>query len=148
MEDLADNGVGSGGEAVYVDELVFEAGGAIDLDGLRLYYRNGGAPKALAYGDIGLDGAIDVYDLVVFANHYGDSGADWRDGDFNGNGRVDVADLMILADNYGPNMFVFDDLLDVGSFAPDLSEAAPVPEPAGLILLALGAGVLPQRRRR
>jgi len=82
-------------------------------------------------GDANLDGEVDVVDLAVLANHMGSVGADWVDGDFNGDMAVDVQDLATLANNFGAG----------GGAGP-----APVPEPATILLLAVG-GVAALRRK-
>jgi hypothetical protein len=79
-------------------------------------------------GDANLDGHVGIADLVALADHYGLTHPSWLDGDLNFDGHVGVADLSLLADNYGRG------------------SEPPVPEPAAVALLALGA--LAIRRRR
>ncbi|HET6428914.1 MAG TPA: PEP-CTERM sorting domain-containing protein, partial [Phycisphaerae bacterium] len=124
---------GSGGEAVYVGELVLNGGAAVSLGDIPLYYLKDALPRRLWVADANLDGQVGIADLVSLAEHYGlSSGADWACGDFNGDGLVGIADLVALADHYGD-----------GSGA-----AQNVPEPAAMLLLALGAGAVAARRRR
>ena len=54
-------------------------------------------------GDANHDRMVDVRDLGILAQHYGQSGPTigFEDGDFNGDGVVDVSDLGILAQGYG-----------------------------------------------
>ncbi len=81
--------------------------------------------RALA-GDANGDGEVDVTDLGILATNYGTtSGAEWAEADFNGDGKVNVTDLGVLATMYGKTI-----------------EAPPsqaVPEPSGVVLLAMGA---------
>jgi len=51
-------------------------------------------------GDANADGNVDVIDLAILANNFGQPG-DYEKGDFNGDGVVDVLDLTILANNFG-----------------------------------------------
>ena len=72
------------------------------------------------------------FDLASLANHYNVAGPqDWTTADYDLNGTIDVFDLAILANNYG---------WTVGG--------APVPEPATLGLIVLGALAVIRRRRR
>ncbi|MHC4717852.1 MAG: PEP-CTERM sorting domain-containing protein, partial [Planctomycetota bacterium] len=82
-------------------------------------------------GDATLDGQVGIADLAALADNYGLTiGAAWGRGDFNVDGIVGIADLAVLADNYGRKA------------------ESPVPEPAGVSLLALGAMALFRRRRK
>ena len=100
-------------------------------------------------GDATFDGKVDFADLVVVAQHYNTPAgtATWADGDFNGDGNVDFADLVRLAQNYS----------GIGPAIPGTSPAfeaertaafANVPEPAELIMIALGVAPLLCGRRR
>ena len=44
---------------------------------------------------------VDFADLLVLAQHYGQSGQNWATGDFDYDGKVGFSDLLILAQNYG-----------------------------------------------
>ena len=59
------------------------------------------AASAAIPGDANGDGKVDFSDLLILAQHYGDTNAILADGDFNGDGTVNFADLLILAQNYG-----------------------------------------------
>jgi len=83
-------------------------------------------------GDASVDGTVDVLDLAILANHFGESPAGWREGDVTGDGLVDVLDLAALANHFGET---------VGG-------GAPAPEPSALAFAALGAGAALLRRRR
>lgn len=55
-----------------------------------------------AFGaDINKDGHINLLDLSLLANKYGQSGANLGRADINSDGRVDLLDFSILASNYG-----------------------------------------------
>jgi hypothetical protein len=91
------------------------------------------APTALPHaGDANNDGAVDVVDLGILAANYDGTGKTWAQGDFSGDGHVDVVDLGILAKNY--------------DWAG--TTAGAVPEPATMILLALGGLAMIRRRRK
>jgi len=131
LADLCDNQLdGNDNEAVYVDELLIETGGWIDPNGLSLYYRNGGDPKRLFYGDFDFSGDVGRSDFAILEAGFGTAaGAGWADGDTDGDGDVDFRDYLTWKANVG------------------LSSGA-APEPATLALLALPAGAVLLRRRR
>ena len=79
-------------------------------------------------GDANLDGAVDGGDYTLWADNYNQPGG-WQQGDFTGDGFVDGGDYTLWADNYG---------YGTGS--------ALIPEPATMLLLALGALALIRRR--
>ena len=55
----------------------------------------------LLYGDINLDGTVDVQDLAILAANYRKQvTGGWMQGDFNNDGVVDIEDLALLAANY------------------------------------------------
>ena len=47
----------------------------IDLNGLNLYYLNGGTPKRFAVGDANLDGAVDDKDMSLVLANWGGQAA-------------------------------------------------------------------------
>ena len=55
-------------------------------------------------GDANLDGHVGFGDLVLLAQHYGQSGMNWDQGDFNYDGKVSFSDLVILAGHYGQSL--------------------------------------------
>jgi len=134
LVDLSDNQPGwDGSEALYVSNLVLNPGSTIDLNGLNLYYLNGGDPKAFFYGDANLDGKVTIADFLALQNNFGQVGA-WADGDFTGDEMVTIADFLILQNNWGFGT--------VGA-----ASVPTIPEPASLLLLSLGALALVRRRR-
>ena len=85
----------------------------------------------LIAGDATLDWQVELADLSALALHFDTpAGMRWNHGDFDGDSAVTLADLSILAFNWG-----------VGT-------AAPVPEPATLVLLATGALAIRRRRAK
>ena len=98
-------------------------GGSIPPEGLPLM------------GDANLDGRVDVNDLTIVLTNFGRTGMTWSRGDFTGDGTVDINDLTIVLANFG---------------ATENPSLGAVPEPATLVLLAIGALALlliPRRER-
>ena len=84
-------------------------------------------------GDANLDGRVDVNDLTIVLANFGRYGG-WAIGAFNGDGIVDMNDLTIVLANFGRTS-------GAGITA--------VPEPASVVLLAIGAiGLLALAWRR
>ncbi|KPK86387.1 MAG: hypothetical protein AMJ81_01355 [Phycisphaerae bacterium SM23_33] len=81
-------------------------------------------------GDANYDGRVDGLDYNVWSLHYQQAG-NWGDGNFNGDALVDGLDYNVWSLNYGFG-----------------EGALPVPEPAGIAVLALGAAALAAHRRR
>lgn len=89
-------------------------------------------------GDANLDGTVNLTDLLVLLNNYGQSSKDWAEGDFNYDGTVNLTDLLALLNNYGQSATLADD---------SFTGARVVPEPTSACLLALSAlGLLGRRR--
>jgi len=85
-------------------------------------------------GDANNDGAVNVGDLGIVAAVWMQGGRKyWRDGDFTGDGIINVGDLGVLAFNWG--------------WTGSPASPSPVPEPAGLLLLATGGWAALRRRR-
>ncbi|QDU72242.1 trypsin-like serine protease [Mucisphaera calidilacus] len=75
------------------------------------------------FGDLDLDGTVNLVDLSTLAENFGATDASWSQGDADGNGTVDLIDLSMLAPNF---------------------DTSPVPEPATLLPLL---AILATRRR-
>ena len=73
-----------------------------DLYGRMTVYH----PAGLDFGefagaDISGDGVIDLGDLVILSNSFGNASSSHADGDMNGDGVVDLGDLVILSNKFG-----------------------------------------------
>jgi len=88
-------------------------------------------------GDVQPDGKVDGGDYTIWADNYGKTDAPlwsaggWTVGNFTDDTNVDGADYTVWADNYGYG-----------------TGGAPVPEPATLLVLAVGGAAGLIRRRR
>ena len=76
-------------------------------------------------GDANLDGKVDINDLTVVLANYNQTGMAWAQGEFTGYGTVDINDLTIVLANYN-------------RVAGSSAAIAPVPEPAAVLLAAIG----------
>ena len=115
-------------EALYVDQLVLGRNASIDLNGLNLYYRNGGQPKRFIPCDADLDGTVGFGDYLILEAGFGNEGGLER-GDFNGDKRVDFNDYLMLEATFG-----------TGSQA--------VPEPTTALTMAVLTSLTLWRRER
>ena len=57
--------------------------------------------KLTHYGDANLDGPVNFADLLIVAQHYGQTAANWDQGDFTSDATVGFPDLLKLAQSYG-----------------------------------------------
>ena len=85
-------------------------------------------------GDANGDHSVDGGDLALMGGNWNTSLTGWGNCDFNNDGLVDGGDLALLGGNW---MWTL----------PGGAPQAPLPEPATLTLLALGATALVRRRR-
>ena len=106
--------------------------GALDQAMLEEAYQYQMAP------DPNADGVVNFTDLLLLAQHYGLTNANFTEGDFNGDGTVGFPDLLMLAQDYGQTL----------AAAPVLAGIASVPEPATSGVLGLACAALTCRRRR
>jgi len=90
-------------------------------------------------GDINLYRTVDLLDINLLGPNWQKAKDQWSQGDLNGDGVVDLLDINLL----GPN---WQKTFTPASPAP--AAAPPVPEPATMSLLCLGAVGLLRRRRR
>ena len=91
-------------------------------------------------GDANLDGATDVLDRIAWNNHNFTSGTTFVTGDFNADGVTDVSDRII----WSSHNFT----LATAGPAPPGATTDPIPEPATISLLALGALAMLRRKQR
>ncbi|RIK78253.1 MAG: hypothetical protein DCC68_15740 [Planctomycetota bacterium] len=99
-------------------------------------------------GDVNLDGAVSLVDLVTLQRNLGMSErALWTDGDLNLDGHVDRGDVALLAGAFGGGT------LPGGVVAPGAGgspgfEPVAIPEPSAVVLAACGAVAMLALRRR
>jgi hypothetical protein len=138
LVDAIDNDPGGAGpQAVYVDTLVLPPGASLDLNGVALYYRNGGEPRRLVRGDTNLDGCVDTLDVLALAGSFGSvASPGWAGGDSDGDGDVDMLDYLALKQAFGLTG-------TEASMPPDSA-----PEPTSVALLAAAVAAVLSRRPR
>jgi len=99
-------------------------------------------------GDLNLDGTVGVEDFIGLASHFGSSDATWDEGDLNYDRHVTIADFIELASNFGANYSGEAQPISDGDAAMLADfEAAHVPEPGILVLMASVSLLLGRRRR-
>jgi hypothetical protein len=107
-------------------------------------------------GDATLDGHTNFNDLLVIAQHFGQTpppGLAWTEGDVNYDGVVNFNDLLIVAQNFGDTLSAAEASQLPASFAAQFNLALAelhensVPEPTGTALALIAAGGLLARRR-
>ena len=86
-------------------------------------------------GDANLDDKVDLNDLNIVLNNLGAAKPSWATGNFDGAATIDLTDLNDVLNNLGVS-------------APAVSNLAAAPEPASLALLAAGAALLLNRRKK
>jgi hypothetical protein len=107
------------------------------------------------FGDANLDGAVSFGDFQRLEAGFGKEGF-WNTGDFDYSGTVDFADFKLLYDHFGQTMgapgaaaapaITAAEWSALDAFAA--ANAVQTPEPGGLALLSLLAGLCSKRRRR
>jgi uncharacterized protein (DUF2141 family) len=129
--------IGAGADASVTGGATMQASYSADgSSGLSL--------KFLPEGDANADGTVGFDDLLILAQHYGQSGASFPTGDFNGDGVVNFEDLLLLAQNYGQST----NALQTTAALTDQAAPGPVPEPGSLLLMGLIATAGLRRRRQ
>jgi hypothetical protein len=84
-------------------------------------------------GDADFDGKVQFSDFLILSENYGQADSSWSAGDFNSDGLVGFPDFLILANKFGESAQI----------------AASVPEPSGVVMIAIAlAGTLRRRRER
>ena len=78
-------------------------------------------------GDGNGDGKVDGLDYVLWADHYGQTGRSYWEGDYDQNGVVDGLDYVLWADGFGTGAAAFPNLA---------TSITVVPEPGSLVLAA------------
>ena len=82
------------------------------------------------------DGVVNFSDLLMLAQHYGQTNANFTQGDFNGDGTVNFSDLLMLAQHYGQTL----------ASGPGLASFVSVPEPVALGVVVWACAVVFRRR--
>ena len=106
--------------------------------------------KTLTYGDVNMDGYVDMNDLAIMGAHWGDlvasGGYGWSEGDVNSDGVIDVADLALLSAHWGEESSWAAEYAGMASLTsgplgamigPVL--ASSIPEPSTMVLGLIGA---------
>ncbi len=119
----------------------------LDGDGIATFALNVGSDSdqlvqnvlGTEYGDADLSKTVSLLDLDTVGQNFGLSGG-WSQGNFSGDGEISLIDLDVLGRNFG---FPSSDAFQV-------SAAALVPEPAGVLAMLAAFGFFPWRaiRRR
>jgi len=83
--------------------------------------------RAITYGDVNYDGVVNIFDINLVSSHWNESGPT---ADANADGIVNIFDINLISANWTP------------------ADGSAVPEPASLILAAIGVfGFVALRRR-
>jgi len=91
-------------------------------------------PEIVGNADFNEDGFVDGSDFLIWQRGLGSTDAGLGDGDATGDGTVNGTDLQVWETQFG--------------FGPSLATSAQVPEPSGLLLVAMGMAAFCSTRRR
>ncbi len=95
-------------------------------------------------GDLDFSGEVSFLEAATVVARIGQTGASWADGDMDADGDIDVDDALLAISGYENNP-----VAPPTANVTALYDAADVPEPTSLIVLAVGsAGVLARKRKR
>jgi hypothetical protein len=89
-------------------------------------------------GDANLDGRVDLSDLSIVLNNFGQSSLSWTHGNFDYTSAIDLSDLSAVLNNFGY-------ITPAGSASQSVVTA--VPEPASFALIGFSGTLLWRRRR-
>jgi len=98
---------------------------------------------ATLQGDVNGDGIVNQLDLNIINSHWQQSGVGFANGDINNDGLVNQLDLNLVNSNWQAHLAELD-----GGLAAGPLNAVSVPEPLGLSVLMMGAGIAALKRRR
>ena len=87
-------------------------------------------------GDANADGSVDLSDLSIVLNNFGQTTSNWMAGNFDGAATVDLTDLSDVLNHFGQSVTM------------NSAAVAAAPEPSSLLVLGLGAVVLVRRKSR
>jgi hypothetical protein len=125
---------GATGEAVTLNQADVDDDGDVDLFDGAMILKHFPGPGTAAQGDVNGDGNVDINDLKIF--QFNNNGLKWNRADLDEDLDVDGDDFLLLQRGMG-NGFVDE------ATSPN---AANVPEPAAVSILAAGALLLVRRR--
>jgi fibronectin-binding autotransporter adhesin len=98
-------------------------------------------------GDANRNGVVDIQDQSLVTNHWQSPQNNWSAGDLNGDGFVDIQDLTLVTNNWQATSS-FSQSVSTLATGGSSGVVTTVPEPGGLLVLALGSTALLKRRRR
>jgi hypothetical protein len=93
------------------------------------------------FGDANLDGHVDLSDLSIVLNDFGQPTASWLAGNFDHEQTVDLTDLSDVLNNFGQSA------PSTGSVTASSQQAAPAPEPASLLIVTAVPLLMTRRAR-